>query len=209
MAEQAKYWDEYDDASECGSSNYEYVIYVNPDEDTSFPGLDYVQGILKIPIKKARKWLKRNKAAERQPLLANGLHIGNSSIVEHCASPGGYQSSGYAPHFSVPCLSHQGHRYFKNVFFWGTISCFIVSFILLAIANILFFTGKHKLHIEVDVGVTIGVVASVASAYTALGITLYQRDPLPLLYRLTVWSTFAALCLLNGMLLVLLVVNTP
>lgn len=218
VAKQVRYWNEYDNGSECGSPDDEYAIYVNPDEDTSFPILDYIQGILKVPIEKARKWLKLDKAAERQSLLTtndssvsySSTTINSESDVEGCASSQGYPSSEYATHYTLPRLSQQEvNCYHENVLFWGTIGYFIASFILLAVAGILIFTGKHKLRVEVDVGVIVCVVASLLSACTGLGMTLYRRDPLSLLYRLMVWSTFAASCLLNGMLLVLLVGNTP
>jgi hypothetical protein len=209
MTKQAQWWNEYDDGSECGSPNDEYMIYVNP-EDTIFPGLNYVQGILKLPIEKARKWLRLDKGAERQLLLTpNMSSIGYSSAavndesdVEDCASSEYYLPSGHAAHSAINC-------YGKNILSWSTIGCLVASFALLSISVILIFTGKHKLRVEVDVGVSIGVVASLFSACTALGMTLYRRDPLPLLYSLMVWSTFAASCLLNVMLLVLLVGNTP
>jgi hypothetical protein len=208
MTKQAQWWNEYDDGSECGSPNDDYMIYVNP-EDTVFPGLDYVQGLLKLPIEKARKWLRLDKGAERQPLLSPNMScIGYSTVfndesdVEGRASSEYYLPPGNATHSAI-------NRYDKNILFWSTIGCLVTSFALLSISAILIFTGKHKLHVEIDVGATIGVVASLFSACTALGMTLYRRDPLPLLYSLMVWSTFAASCLLNGMLLVLLVGNIP
>ncbi|KAM6508556.1 hypothetical protein FSOLCH5_011552 [Fusarium solani] len=161
------------------------------DEGTRFLGLDYMQGALRLPIEKVREWLKLNKAAERRPLLpTNGLPIGNYSAAvsddfdgERCVSPEGCLSSGYA---AVLNLHHQVNRYLEIVLFCGTIGCFIASFILLAIAGILIITGKHKPSVEVNVGVTIGIVASLISVSTALGITLYRRDSPPLFDRLIV-----------------------
>lgn len=101
------------------------------------------------------------------------------------------------------------NSYHENVFFWGTIGCFIASFVLLAITGLLIFTGKHKLRAEVDAGVTVGVVASLFSSGSALGMALYRRDLLSLSYRLMVWCTFIASWLLNGKLLVLVVGNAP
>ncbi|CAM1500923.1 Fc.00g100850.m01.CDS01 [Cosmosporella sp. VM-42] len=218
MAEQIKYWNEYDNGSECGSPDDEYAIYVNPDDYTSFPGLDYVQGIFRVPMEKARRWFNLGNSPEQRPLLgANNSFVGYSSTAtttesdeEGYASSGCYPQAGYAAHYALPSVAQQKVlRYRENVLFWGTIGCFIASFILLGVAGILISTGRHKLRVEVDAGVTFGVVASLFSACSALGMTLYRRDPLPPSYKLMVWSTFVASCLLNGMLLVLVVGNSP
>lgn len=185
----------------------------------NFPGFDYLQGILKIPYEKAKGWLRLDRSAEERPLLtANHLPRGYSAATFNSESDeeGGYASSdgfpttGYATHYALPSLNQQATlRYREDVFFWGTIGCFMASFILLAVAGVLIFTGKHKLRAEVDAGVTVGVVASLFSACSALGMTMYRRDPLPLTYKLMVWGSFVASCLLNGMLLILVVGNAP
>ncbi|KAH8699775.1 hypothetical protein BGZ61DRAFT_477744 [Ilyonectria robusta] len=215
---QIKYWNEYDNGSECGTDEG-YAIYINPEESMNFPGFDYLQGILKVPYEKARGWLRLDRSAEERPLLtANHLPRGYSAATFNSESDeeGGYASSdgfpttGYATHYALPSLNQQATiRYREDVFFWGTIGCFMTSFILLAVAGILIFTGKHKLRAEVDAGVTVGVVASLFSACSALGMTMYRRDPLPLTYKLMVWGSFVASCLLNGMLLILVVGNAP
>ncbi|KAI5462536.1 SPX domain-containing protein [Mariannaea sp. PMI_226] len=216
-----KYWNEYDDGSE-GEGNEEYAIYINPEEDSSFPGLEYVQGFFTVPFQKAKTWLKldnNNNHPERQSLLsANHLpqHYSTTNNSESDEEEVGYASSdgfptmGYATHYALPSVNHQlATRYRENVFFWGTIGCFSASFILLIIAGVLISTGKHRLRAEVDAGVTVGVVASLFSACSALGMTMYRRDPLPLTYRLMVWASFIASCLLNGMLLILVAGNVP
>ncbi|KAF7547569.1 hypothetical protein G7046_g8959 [Stylonectria norvegica] len=217
-AEQIKYWNEYDDGSECGRTDDEYAIYVNPDQGSTFPGLEYLQHMFKGPLDKARRLFKLNKPAERRPLLAsNRTPVGYSSTAlnseseeEGYASSECYPSSGYAAVYALPSLTQQkADRYRETALFWGTVGCFVASFILLAIAGTLILTGKHKLRVEVDAGVTVGVVASLFSACTALGMTMYRRDPLRLLYRLMVTTTFLTSCLLNGMLLILVVGNTP
>ncbi|KAK2471155.1 hypothetical protein H9L39_17386 [Fusarium oxysporum f. sp. albedinis] len=118
MTKHAQWWNEHDDGSECGSPNDEYMIYVNP-EDAIFPGLDCVQGILKLPIEKARKWLKLDKGDERQPLLVpNMSSIGYSSAavndesdVEGRASSECYLPSGHVAYSAI-------NRYGKNILFW-------------------------------------------------------------------------------------------
>lgn len=213
-----KYWNEYDNGSDAGNPEDDYAIYINPDEGIGFPGLGYIQHILKLPIEKARSWFNSRQTAERQPLLPElpSPEIYYSSTVINTDSEDGYTSSvefpyqGYAAHYALPSISQQKViRYREKVYFWGTIGCFVGSFLLLAIAGLLILTGRHRLRAEVDAGVTIGVVASLFSACSALGMTMYRRDPLTLPHRLMVWSTFIALCFLNGILLVLVVGNAP
>lgn len=117
---------------------------------------------------------------------------------------------GYATMYAFPSIGEQKVvRYRENVLKWATAGGFLASFILLAIASVLITTGKHKLRVEVDAAVTVGIVISLFCACSALGMTMYRNDPLTILYRLMIWSTFITSCLLNGMLLVLVVGNTP
>lgn len=218
IAEPVKYWNEYDDGSECGGGEDDYAIYINPDDDTGFPGLHYVQTAIQTSFAKAKGWLHIKQTPERRALLAanhspasySSTAVNSDSDEDGYASSEGYPASGYNAHYALPSLSlQQVARYRERVFFWGTVSCFAVSFILLTIAGILISTGKHKLRVEVDAGVTVGVVASHFSACAGLGLTMYRRDPLSLMHWLVVWTTFTATCLLNGMLLILVVGNSP
>lgn len=219
MNEQVKYWNEYDDGSDYGHAEGEYAIYINPDESMNFPGIDYLQGILRKPMDKAMGWLKSSRPAERQSLLASNQLPPNYSTNYFSsdsdeeggyASSDGFPTSGYAAHFALPSVNQQkATRYRERAIFWGTIGCFIASCLLLIISGILISTGKHKLRIEVDAGVTVGVVASLCSACSALVMTMSRRDPLSLSYRLAVWTAFAVSCLLNGMLLIMVVGNAP
>ncbi|KAM0200273.1 hypothetical protein ACHAPQ_000320 [Fusarium lateritium] len=220
MEEPTKYWNEYDDGSECGDDDGGYAIYINPSESTNFPGIDYLQGIFKGPLNKAKSWLKHNKAEERQALLgadhspcqysSTTLNSSESDEEAGYASSDGFPTTGYATHYALPSLSHQqAHLYREKTLFWGTVGSFAISFLLLLVAGTLISTGRHKLRAEVDAGVTVGVVASLFTACSALGMTLYRNDQLSLPHLLAVWATFIASCTLNGMLLVLVVGNTP
>ncbi|KAM0557150.1 hypothetical protein ACHAPJ_005413 [Fusarium lateritium] len=220
MDEPTKYWNEYDDGSECAGDDGGYAIYINPDESTSFPGFDYLQNIFKGPLNKAKCWFKHDQSGERQALLAGNLSphqyssttFNSSESDEEAgyASSDGFPTSGYATHYALPSLSQQqAHLYREKALFWGTVSAFAGSFLLLIIAGTLISTGRHKLRAEVDAGVTVGVVASLFSACSALGMTLYRHDSLSLPHLLAVWTTFVASCILNGMLLILVVGNSP
>ena len=57
-------------------------------------------------------------------------------------------------------------------------------------------TGKHKLRVEVDAGVIVGVVSSLF--FATLGFCT-------MLHRSLVGVTFAGVCILNGILLIIVV----
>lgn len=217
---QAKYWNEYDDGSEAGGPEDEYAIYIDP-EESSFPGLGYVQAILSMPLEKAKWWFRsRRSTAEHEPLLdparpqtqgyASTATANTDSDEEGYASSSEFPVHGFSAHYAFPSIADQKvSRYRENVMLWTTIGCFFVSFILLAISGVLITTGRHKLRVEVDAAVTVGVALSLLCACSGLGASLYRRDPMSVLHRITVGSVFAASCILNAMLLILVVGNAP
>ncbi|KAM0254949.1 hypothetical protein ACHAQJ_006257 [Trichoderma viride] len=221
---QTKYWNEYDDGSDAGGPEDEYAIYVNPDQESTFPGLSYAQAIMSFPFEKAKEWLGKPQSSERQPLFSSfssgdsiNQGYGSTTAVhtdseeeEAYASSDGFPTRGYATHYALPSVSAQQlRRYRERVLFWGTIGCFGAAFIFFGIAGILISTGRHKLRVEVDAGATVGAMVSLFCACSGLGMTLYREDELSLSYRLMIWATFIATCLLNGMLLILVLGNAP
>ncbi|KAF9882248.1 spx domain-containing protein [Colletotrichum karsti] len=214
---QQHYWNEYDDGSENGGAEEEYAIYINPDDDLSFPGLDSMRAILAAPFRHARTWFSKRESGESQRLLGNGpllesyggiSPLGTDTDDEY-ASSDGIPNSGYAAHYAaLPSINEQHVRlYRERVLFWSTIGCFAMSFLLLLVAGVLITTGRHKLRVEVDAGVTVGVVSSLFSACMALGMTIYRREPIGVWQTVAVYSSFLAACILNGMLLILVVGN--
>ncbi|RFU74417.1 spx domain-containing [Trichoderma arundinaceum] len=221
---QTKYWNEYDDGSDAGGPDDEYAIYVNPDQDSGFPGWSYAQTIVLFPFEKAKEWLGKRQPPERQPLFSSyspgdSINQGYGSMTavhtdsdeeEAYASSDGFPAHGYATHYALPSVGSQQLRHYRErVLFWGTLGCFAASFVFLGIAGILISTGRHKLRVEVDAGATVGAMVSLFCACSGLGMTLYREDRLALSYRLMVWATFIATCLLNGMLLILVLGNSP
>ena len=214
---QVTYWNEYEDGSEGGGGwgpEDDYAIYIDPNDDTSFPGLAYVQAILTLPYQTAKAWFGPRATPEQQALLAeNRARRGYSSTTtntnsdseeEGYASSDAFPSYGYSAFYALPSVSEQKvTRYRENVLLWGTIGSYATSFLLIAIASVLLSTGRHKLRVEVDAGVTLGVVASLFCACAGLGMMLYRRDALSLSYRIVVWGVFVAAFLLNAMLLIL------
>ncbi|KAJ4145950.1 hypothetical protein LMH87_004781 [Akanthomyces muscarius] len=223
-AAQPKYWNEYDDGSDAGGDDDGgYAIYINPDEDSSFPGMEYVNAIVTMPYHKIRGWFKLKDQRERRPLLSDDRYGGgggySSAGGAHTDSDeeAGYASSdcipteGYSTHYATfPSINEQQiRRYRERVLFWGTLASFAAAYMLMGVAAILISAGKRKLRVEVDVGVTVGVMMSLCCSCAGLGMTLYRQDRLAVLTRLAVWLAFTTSCLVNGMLLILVVGNTP
>lgn len=117
---------------------------------------------------------------------------------------------GYEAHYAAfPSINDQKIAHYReNMLFWATICSFVASVMLLAVAGLLITTGRHKLRVEVDAGVTVGVVASLGFACAALGACLARRDPIGLANHIAVWMMFVVICVLNGMVLVLVMGNT-
>lgn len=214
-AVQQAYWNEYDNGSDAGEDDG-YAIYINPDEESGFPGLEYVTA----PFRTVSKWFRPNNTTpERTPLLSDDrLRAGYSSTSaqtdseeEGYASSDGIPTEGFTTHYAAfPSVDEQRVKIFRGkALLWGTIGSLITSFALLGVCSILIATGKHRLRVEVDAGVTLGVVMSLFCSCSALSMMLYRNDYMSVLFRLAVWCSVITSFVLNGMLLVLVANNAP
>jgi hypothetical protein len=210
---QTVYWNEYDCGSDSGEGEEGYAIYIQPDEGNNFPGLGYVRSVLKGPFDKLSTWLLDRREGERQPLLPNHTsNMGYSTVTpgtdteEDFTSSDEYPSSGYATHYAaIPSVDEQrARRYREHGLYLGTIGCFAASVLLIGIASVLMSTGRRRFRLQVEAGVTMGIVTSLFSACCGLGLSLYRKDHLGFWYHVTLWTVFIACCLLNGMLLILI-----
>lgn len=134
---------------------------------------------------------------------------------DHDREDAGYASSeefptGYEAHYaSLPSIEDQRMAVYKDrVMFAVTGGLFAMSFLVLGIATVLMFTGRHRLRVEVDAGVTVGSVVSLGCACTALALTMARWDFLGAGGRVAVLLAFPVICVANGMLLVLVMGNT-
>ncbi|KAK3937893.1 xenotropic and polytropic retrovirus receptor 1 [Diplogelasinospora grovesii] len=146
----------------------------------------------------------------------NPLHMPGpgrrSSYGGYASSTDEFPAGGYeARYASLPSINEQRivARYREQVLFWGAWCSFAVSYILMGIAAILIATGRHRLRLEVDAGVTLGIVTSLGSACAGLGMTLARPDRIGWLHKAAVYAAFAVACVINGMLLVFVVGNAP
>ncbi|PFH60700.1 hypothetical protein XA68_10499 [Ophiocordyceps unilateralis] len=193
-----QYWNEYDDGSDAGvGPDDEYAIYINPDDRSAFPGLAYVRALTTVPYEKAKQWFDRRKQAEdSRPLLAS-------------SGPPPYASMGPDDEETPHTDDRDAVTYRDTMLARGTVGCLVASFALLGLAATLIAAGRSRLRVEVDAGVTAGILVSLISACAGLGMTLCRRRPPGLLYRLAIWLAFVASCLCSGVLLVLVLASAP
>lgn len=119
--------------------------------------------------------------------------------------------AGYAAHYAaaLPSVSDQRMDMYRDrVTFMATSGLFAVAFLLLGIATVLVFTGRHKLRVEVDAAATLGSVVSIGCGCTALAMVMARWEGLALANKAVVCVTFTTVCVLNGMLLLLVAGNT-
>lgn len=118
--------------------------------------------------------------------------------------------SGYETHYAtLPSIEEQRMALYKDrLVLVVTGGLFAMSFLILGIATVLMFTGRHRLRVEVDAAVTFGSVVSLGCACTALALTMARWEYLGIGSRAVVAVTFPVVCIANGMLLVLVMGNT-
>lgn len=216
------YWNEYDDGSEAGDRDEDdYAIYINPDEDMHIPGLEFIKSTLAQPLATARSFFtlrapwsvnnnnnNNNYGGERAPLLG-AFHTPTgqrqSDTEDEYTSCDELPSDGYATHYAAFPSVHEQRATLQRdtTLFWVTVGSFVVSFVLIAITSALIATGRHKMRLEVEAGVTVGIITSLFSACVGLGITMTRTDDMPIWHHISLWLAFLSVCVLNGMLLVL------
>ncbi|KAI1850553.1 hypothetical protein JX265_004263 [Neoarthrinium moseri] len=211
-------WNEYDNGSEAGD---EYYIELDPDDSGAFPGLETMKNVLGAPVRSIRGLFSRSsgKDAERQPLMngSQGMDYFSArpstqatdteATEDEDASSAEFPVYGFAAHYAaLPSIEEQRVERFKEtVLHRSIVLSYVGAIILTVIAGVLVATGRHRLRLEVDAGVILAVVASLFAGCMGLGAMLYRQDSLSFLYQAAVWMTFVAVCLLNGMLLILVV----
>ncbi|KAI1662818.1 hypothetical protein F4813DRAFT_11721 [Daldinia decipiens] len=223
------YWNEYDHGSEAGDHDEErgYAIYIDPNASVDFPGFVYIKMIFTVPVDKVRHWLKTRTphlySSETQSLLSSPspdyfstrhstAHTTDNEATEDeyasslNSSVGRQKGARYAALAATEEQNdYQVTLYRDKVLTQTVVFTFVAAFILLLVSGVLVATGRHKLRLEVDAGVTVGSVASLFCACMGLGAMLYRQYPVSILYSIAVWTAFMAVCALNGMLLVLVV----
>ncbi|KAI1428628.1 hypothetical protein F5Y12DRAFT_675968 [Xylaria sp. FL1777] len=114
----------------------------------------------------------------------------------------------FSSHPSFSVLDSKMVQYQDKMLTRGIIVAFMAAFMLLGISGLLVVTGRRRLRLEVGAGAAVGSVASLFCGCMGLGAMLYRQYPGGYLYNLAVWVTFIAVCVLNGILLVLVAGST-
>ncbi|RFU23595.1 hypothetical protein B7463_g12743, partial [Scytalidium lignicola] len=216
------YWNEYDNGSEV--ENELHTIYVDLDAELIFPGAQtvaYVTSRAKVLMEKIKGRQNPTISPDKQRSLLKDssyftkqVNLTRTDIgKDNCASSSNF-SGGYATHYATfPSTSDQKpSQYRERLLFQGVIGGFVAALLVPLVASILILTDRHRLRIEVNTEVVVGVVVSVVASlfFATLGFRciLYRKERLDRLYRVCVGVTFIVVCLLNGLLLVLVVGNT-
>jgi len=227
---QETYWNEYDNGSE-GEQEQPYVIYIHPDT-SNFPGVDAVTHVFsamksgaRASFEKIKSWLSPGGTPDEQrPLIANETRhttggyfttYPNADTDSPDSDSAGDGSSsdfpnGYAAHYATfPSINEQRHAQNRErLLFHATVGCYMAAFIMILIAGILVGTGRHRLRVEVDAGVIMGVVASLFFGTLGLGTMLKRKDRLSWVHRIVGGLSFVSICVISGILLVLVAGNT-
>ena len=202
----ARYWNEFDDGYK-GTDEDAYIILIDPNQSSTFPGADTLSRIAKISTKKVRSFLSRQQPIdlERRPLL-QGQHVGtysssDDSSLEQCpTSPlNRVRSRRALSSYKVSLLPVLPTR--DSYLTCVCIASFVLSSVLLFMEVILVNTSRRKAIPESDVGVLVGVVFSSVLGVGGLGATAARAERLRWVWWFVVVLLVAAIFIGNGLLL--------
>ncbi|KAI9778788.1 MAG: hypothetical protein M1839_007878 [Geoglossum umbratile] len=208
-----RYWNEYDDGDEA-LEDEPYTIFIDPNEPSGFPGVERITNLSNIVVakfqsasEKIKDWLALSpKAGEQQPLLRE---TSTGRLVPYDTDPEDNSSAERALfsrryYSTIAGQEAQQALLIREQFLVRSYTaCFIISIILLALVFALAVTGKRKFHVPVDLGVIIGVAASLSTAVAGMGMMLVRKTPVGHVQRFAVLSAFGAVCVASGVLLAL------
>jgi hypothetical protein len=218
---QQHYWNEYDNGSERGDINEPYTIYVDPNTNPMFPGVNAILralSSLSSPVEKITTWMSRpGIPAERRPLLhtKNRGYLGTEIVpardetdpdddVSSNDFPEGFVAhAGALPSVKDQRLSRQREKFYFGAAF-GSLAA---SLVLIFIAGLLVTTGRHRLGVEVDAGAIVAIISSLLFAAVGFTMVVYQWAMLGWLHKICVTASFTSSCILDGILLVLVTIK--
>ncbi|KAI9805577.1 MAG: hypothetical protein M1825_000828 [Sarcosagium campestre] len=205
-----KYWNEYDNGDGV-AENEPYTLLMDPNADTSIPGqtllLGWIDGFrrgLAASSGKLLSWISPQEPEEIQqplnrqaftssPCLGAG-YMGDTSSLD--VYP---QSREYATFGSQS--ERPRHLSRDRLLFLAALGSFISSGLLLVIAALLAVDGRRRLRLSVEVGVILGVVASLGFAAAGAGLTLARKVRLSFLQRGSILLFLSVVCIASGFLL--------
>lgn len=185
--QEQRYWNEYDNPED-GDENPdgEFYIYIDPDAPL-YPGQRSLQAFGRR-LKSAFQRSSRKRDAENGSVeTGDDGSISSSEDDDDTATPSGVRHTDKS--HRTPLVT----RATQTKFGYGalplapgrisvhaqrgrtTALCLLAAAIIFAILNVLAYTGRRKTHVQVNVAVLLGVIASIAFVGTALGVWL--REP--------------------------------
>lgn len=218
-AKHTRYWNEFDDGDE-GSANEAYTIFVDPNATSPFPGAAALSKVIHRLTAKVRasgrrveSWLK-SSSKPSTPQEHQALIDDNYPGIQPSAEDDTDWDNDYSTH-----LLHQRHystmqspaarvaREVKSRDYLLSRACiasFVASYALLILATILNTTGRRRNAAAVDLGVIVGVIASLVFSVVAVGTMVGRTEELGWVYRALVLVVFALDCVGCALLIVVL-----
>lgn len=192
---QAKYWSEYDHPEDGSDAGDAYVIYIDPNERSSF----------EIFFDKLTRLFSRKSKSEEYDALASPTATNDDDDEESSADEGS-RLFPRAPksYGAMSAFRAQPQRaYDHGVQSYGQTNdqslllpqfaavSLVASLVILVVAYLLAATGRHKLATEVDAGVVFAIASSLVFAIVGVAALWRERD--------VKWVTWGVAC---GVLLV-------
>ena len=211
-----RYWNEFDDGDE-GSENEAYTIFVDPNATSAFPGaatltkaINRLATNVRASSRKVQSWLGSSVSPpitpdESQPLVEefsaeDDTDFDNDDFATRIHHQRSYSTMAR----NSKARATNAARSRNRLLYHSCIASFVASFALLLVASILTTTGRKKDAATVDLGVIVGVIASLVFATVALGTTIWRTGNLGWTYRASVLLVFAFDCVGCVVLIVML-----
>ncbi|MDI1487312.1 MAG: hypothetical protein OHK93_006581 [Ramalina farinacea] len=182
---QTRYWNEFDDGSE-GEQHDGYAIYVNPDPPPLLPGTaffsacsNHIAAGYRRSAEKIHGWFgpRTIKDPERQPLVPEAsveeTDPEDSDLSDDEMS---HANGAIQQYYTFPNRAEDRRKTSRvRMLFWSSVSAYCTSLLSLLIAIVLLSTGRKRTTFEVDIGVTICVVAAMILAVAGAGSAVARR----------------------------------
>jgi ABC-type glycerol-3-phosphate transport system permease component len=213
---ETRYWNEYDHPEDGSEDENGYYIYMDPNASEKFLGQETAE-ILYAKVKSLFKKPKATRDEEQQTLLSPNPSEGSSSpttdsdedAVPKTVSPAKKQRQ-YSTSTTYGTIVNPSSRSYlpsldaiasdASPRLLITSLSFIASTIICLIISMLAATGRKKLKGKVDAGILFGVVGSLFFALVGMVSVVTGRESLGVVRWAVVGLVFAAICVVDGVL---------
>ena len=219
-----RYWNEFDDGSEVGDDDV-YTIFVDPNAPSGFPGAETaskvaiaVRNAATASTRKLGLWLwpapKEADPSEEPLLFGQTSHSSysydiedssDSDLISPLTPPRSHWPRTRSGRKPTPSTVQDRRQQSRELGFLRTyIGCFSVAYVLLVLSAILHATARRKATFEADIGIVVGVVASLFLGVVGLSMNLMRRDRISWFHRMAVLLAFTVNCVAGGILLAIM-----